>query len=348
MELGDDDLEIVEPPQSRRLRDSMRAQARVGAVEDDVAGECLAEIAAETARASWSSHPTAPARPGSSRLPVVRPPPFVRRQTQPSVTRLRPSFVDLAPSSTRPAPSESLNGSPITFAPVPLRERTSPAFARRSVETIGVTAAPRNPASVAPVALPTVPPGVIVVRDRPAMPWLVASAAVGALCAVVATRVLEPTDTETTAVMPVTAATIAPPPPAPSPAPSGAVVRFSDAQGVVVAPAVAPPPVVAKNADGAPPAPPAAKKDGAPPLAVAAKKDDVKAPPAKRGESALRTVAPLPRPKPPPSSWLLPPKLPDGSYGLSGTADSPPRPAVPKAVSVEQRLAEEQLKSTLR
>lgn len=340
VELDDDDLVAVESspsvpglataPRKETLRRSSPPRlTRDEALEGDVADEVLESIGRECERVSTrsitpSTLPSPPARrstippPSSgafsiSRLPAVSPPPFVRTTTVPYVRDSVPSVFARGSSPAVEEPVTEVNPRSSTQMPV-----TSP-FPRAS--------------SVAPVALsrpPSPEPTVILVRERPRTAWIVASAAIGAVVAFAATRVLSFGDAQTATAAPAPivtsitttlpaeitlppAAVVAPPAPAPAPTPTAAVVKFGDDQGVAI------------------PATPA-------PVAVPIAKPKLK-------------------PAPKPSAG---PTLPDGSYGLGARAEAPkvpttvpaaapePSPAPKKPLTPEQQLAEAQLKASIR
>jgi hypothetical protein len=205
-----------------------------------------------------------------------------------------------------------------------------------------------DPGSVAPVSAERSPsPTVIVVRERPKAAWVIGAAAIGAVCAVLASRLVMSPDAPAPSAgavspptLPSVAAPVLPAPPAvaaapapvaPSAAPqaSVAIMRFGDDQGV---------------AFKAPPRPPAAATTGAPaapPPPVAA--------------------APAPRPR----ASAVGPALPDGSLSLGATPTAQPTPArisapaspappapppekKPRVLTPEQQLAEAQLKASMR
>lgn len=373
------------PPGSRRILDEN--------IEEDVAGQCLASIAAETSRdvdLSSSSHiraalarPVAPATPPSS---LLAPPPAIPISV-PALLSAVPASAPSVPGSTSRLPS--VTAPPfVRTTTVPLRghaevpgvRESTPAsaFVRRSSPVLPVAApssfaaltratadAPseRNASSVAPVSVSQRPnePTVIVLRERPKAAWILAAAAIGALGAIVGTRLLGhaeeralpavaaaaplaappstalviPAATAAAALAPATAAApsstaaaVVSAVVAPSHAPSANVMRFADDQGVAIkAPAAAAP---------------------AAPVAPAAR--------------------PAARPARP--STRLGPALPDGSFGLgrsdgaagagasttTAAAPSPPpapAPAAPeparrRALTPEQQLAEAQLKASMK
>lgn len=235
-----------------------------------------------------------------------------------------------------------------------LPRASAPAFARRS--SASWVAQPSSHASVAPVALSSPPqaePTVIVVRQKPRSLFVLASAAIGAIAAIVAMRVT---------------ATDAPLRAAPAAAPA--------AEQALATPAAAPPPALpgasspaAPPASVAPPAPAdsastahVVRFDEGEGVAIhvpvgAATPREVKATAAAEGASA-----PAPKktkaagPKAP--SAGPPPLLPDDPSGkpaglgarvASGTGPAPKSDA-PRArpMTAAERLAEEQLRAALK
>ena len=266
VELDDDDLVLVEspppsfatssplprlfgrglgePPVARARRASASVSRRIidESVAQDVAGECLSAIAAAShdrqsssqVRAGVTRPPPPPARSApaapASRLPSVSPPPFVRTTT---TGEARPS-------------------DPITR--LGTRESSPPsAFVRRSSPMIPIARSPRHagdPGSVAPVsseATPSQPPPtVIVVRERPRAVWVIGAAAIGAVFAVLASRLVmtahgpearpaaasPPTLSAAPPVLAVAPAVVVAPLPAAPPSSSASILRFGDDQGV--------------------------------------------------------------------------------------------------------------------
>ncbi len=363
------------PPGSRRILDEQ--------IEEDVAGQCLASIAAATSvessrhlssashiRAALAAAPLPTMSPpaassqassrGSMRLPSVTAPPFVRGSAYPF-------------ASDRD--SRSLHGGP--EAPG-IRDSSPPAaFIRRSTPALAypVSSASLLPSpapvaanasafgSVAPVSMTSLPqaarePTVIVVRERPRSVWILAAAAFGAVCAIGAMRfgslngearvVVEPRGAVQAAALP--------------PLPPTAVV----APVVVSAPSA--PPVLASasaNAVVAPPvssAPAAGVMNFAEDQGVAIR---VPSPPAPPSPASPRKPAPgVPGPpaaRPAPRVPAMGPALPDGSFGL-GRSDTttaaappsltapPPAPEPPRkrVLTPEQQLAEAQLKASMK
>lgn len=307
--------------------------------EDDVADQCLATIAAEASRARLSDSfpasivptpvrmPPSPPLPSfddadvvqTARLPVVTAPPMVRAP----VPYTRDSVPGLAAAPSGPAP----------------------AFVRTSSSSL-----PSVVPSVAPVAYSAAPePTVIVVRQPPRTTWIVASALVGAACALAAMQLLPRANDARSAPPAPVAATPAPPPPAaspatPTPAATPAVVKFGDEQGLaIVAPVVSAAPAAAAPA----PQPthvahaPVAPKPAAPPAP----------PPA--------VAAPAPAKAAPAKASSVGPKLPDGSVALGARVDPapaptnaasapPPAPGTKKKLTPEQELAEAQLRASMK
>lgn len=334
-------------------------------IEDDVAGQCLASIAAEVRPPQSASGiraivPAAPIEktpdpaisasytiPPAARLPRITAPPFVRPQAAPGMrTSTSPSAFARRSSSQFPAAAPV--GNVITkTVEIPtvrghVRSETPPPVV----------------SSLVPVAVPSeakaVEPTVIVLRERPKVGWIVASAAIGALCALAAAKLVtsshddgpaaaaQTTSTTTiaTAVMngPAPAAPLPPvattnaitpnpmlanpaPITAPAPATTGAVVRFADEQGVAIA---APKPTTAV-------AGPAAKPAIAP------------------APAAPKTVVPAKTTKP-----VKSPMLPDGSFPLghgetkSAAAPAPaPPPPVTNTPSQAEKAAQAALATTI-
>lgn len=334
-------------PSAAQSRRFLRPDERV---EEDVAGECLASIAAET-RSRGGLLVRTPREldvdldvevdvellhtPARAPLPPLSAPP-----PRPSVPWARESapggpFARTSPSSSR--------GVPVAAPSFPPSLPSVPSYD---------SVAPVSAASGARVHEPTV----IVLREKPKRAWYVGSAVVGAACALVAMRLVAtssaaprpPATNVSASVSPnVTVAQATPlaVTPAASPAPSAApvtVIRFDETQGVAITvPTAAPPPVVpAVHAPPHPPAEPPTKS--APPVATAA---------------ALAVAPKPPVSKPTPTAST---KLPDGSFSLGGSdtvAPTPaPRPAPAPApaparkgpLTPEQELAEAQLKASMR
>lgn len=349
------------PPGSRRVLDEQ--------VEEDVAGQCLASIAAATSHESArhlsaSSHiraalaaapvpafrlealphlPPADSRPSTSRLPSVSAPPFVRTTT--------------APRTSYPLPGEA--ASPRAFAPEApgIRDSSPPAaFIRRSSPALAypvssMTLPPTGPSqssvgSVAPVSMSgstqgTPEPTVILVRERPRSIWIVAAAAVGALGAIAAMRFAPAVNVERAPVAEPHAAAQPPSVPAPVlPLPSTAVV-------VPVA-SSAPPAAVAPVALAAAPVAPAASA-GSPAVMRFAEDQGatIKAPvaaPRRPAAAASPAAAPAARPaSPSPRVPSMGPALPDGSFGLgrSDTTTAAAAPAPPLTASAPVVIAPE-------
>lgn len=343
---GADEAQMQVPARPRRVTASVSRRIIDESIADGVAGECLSAIAAASRDRHSSSHvraaiarprpPGAPPPPRgasapppaslasataapSSRLPSVSPPPFVRT----SAARLgRPA----APSPERAQPPSSST-----------HESARPtAFVRRSSPMIAV---PRTaPGSDAPMSLSprTAEPTVIVVRERPKAAWVIGAAAIGAVFAVLASRLVMANDAPVVAAAPqpptsvavpgaaaplaVVVAPVAPAAPVAPPSASVTVMRFGDDQGV---------------AFKAPPRPPAA------PTAT----------PDKVAQAPASASAPRPR------ASAVGPTLPDGSLSLGGapvsTTRTPPAPPPPaaapkRALTPEQQLAEAQLKASMR
>ncbi len=349
MELGDDDLVLVDSasasdrsdrsdrsdagpssshsPRKRQLTPPGSRRILHESVEEDVAGECLASIAAETRiaetrdrhssdlRAAIAPPPDAAlpvSAPVLTRLPSVSPPPFAR--TAPGIRDASP-----VPAFVR---------------------RSSPSFERIPVSSTGTVEGKGS--SVVPVSLGhhTPEPTVIIIRERPKATWIVAAAVIGALVAFGATRLVDSTSSRQRVVGAAGPAVVGAPvsspaaPPvvvalpvvlAPGPA-LPAVMHFDDDQGVAIT--AFPVPSAAR-----------ASTPAAPSLAS--------------------------RPAPRPRASAMGPLLPDGSdQRASASGPVPPAPpaiatvAAPAIATVappakrvltpEQQLAEAQLKASMK
>lgn len=342
-------------------------------VEDDVAGECLASIAAATRGRAGLVFRTPvrgdvdvdidvdlgaddelapdPVRVSGPLPPVSAPPP---RASVPWARESRAPGPFARASSAAPSSAAGVVAAPSSRLPLPPSLPSVPSPA--SLDSVA-------PLASSPSARPPHEPTVIVVRERPRTAWFVGSAVVGAACAVVAMRLLAvaPFASEPPPAPAVHATEVAQQaPPVVTPLPAAAplasaapvtVVKFDDTQGVAID--VAPP-------ASASPSPIAA---AALPAAVAAAPKApapvVKAPPPPAPKPVV-AAAPAPKPTAATSS-----RLPDGSYGLGGsdnvpaTAPAPapsPAPAAPpaggtpkkRALTPEQELAEAQLKASMR
>ncbi|MBX3197361.1 MAG: hypothetical protein KF894_04315 [Labilithrix sp.] len=376
--------------------------------ESSVADECLASIAAAAsdARMAGAEEPSArspvddllddaeaigrlpshavppgglsssamiPPASSRARLPRVCPPPFL---SSPSLPLSRPSvpgvaevaeLVDADAAETLPFPAR---------VPASVRrlaearaDATTP-FARMSPEgRAPVQSAP----SVAPVAVASAEPTVIVVRDRPRTAWVVAAAAIGALAAVTVMRFGAPSGatltpggraTEVVAAPPgaalisggratevVAAAPVVAPPSAagslPAPAsshslaaaagkgePAAAIVDFGGQDGVSIALSA--------------PAEPSASAPSSAPAPVGA---------TSRAEAARPSPKPAARPaRPSRPKAPSPATLPDGSLDLASSGGSPApaaalaarSAAAQRALTPEQQLAEAQLRAAAR
>ncbi len=330
-------LEVRPPPPPReppttRFRPPTPVRPSVpDEIEDDVAGECLASIAAESSKipplsitaSTVPSRPSAPLRdapsssrleratlpPPSSALRAVGPPaavPQASRSAMASAPRLpavsAPPFVRTSSGSIAAAPSSSR----------PVERDSKPSiFTRTSASPAPGDTTPVT--SVAPVAMSTPPRAaenatVILLRERPKTAWIAASAAVGALCALVVTRMFSSAP-EAPAAPPVAAVTA--PPPAPAPSQAAAVITFDDDDALSI-------PAPSATANKAP-------IHVAPPVVTAKPIATVKpaiapTPKASAAPSALAAKSPEPPPAPPPKRPLTP----------------------------EQQLAEAQLKASMR
>lgn len=372
---------------SRRILDE--------SVEHDVAGECLASIAAEVGspyasspaistsgiRAAMerslatayampppsSSHvPPAVAAhgPSSSRLPAVTSPPFVRTTTVPRGAASVPGVREATPP-----PSAFLRRSTPGLA-------SAAASAPPSSAAVGAAGAV-SASSVAPVAMTAHPePTVIVVRERPKAAWAIVSAAVGAICAVVAMQLLTQDDRAASPVAPASqvaaTTTIAT---AMLPAPPAATAVTAPVTAAVTAPPAAPAPV---TASAAAPAAAAVMKFGED-QGVAIKAPAATSASAKSGSSHAPAGAAKPASKPARPSSGVGPSLPDGSIGLGGRADAksaasnqpgpganapappaastaaapapapaPTEPPKKRVLTPEQQIAEAQLKASMK
>ncbi len=310
-----------------------------------------------------SSSAMIPPTSSRARLPRVCPPPF---HSSPSLLPSRPSvpgvaevaeLVDADAAETLPVPAR-VPASVRRLAEA--RARATTPFARTSPE--GRAPAQSAP-SVAPVAVASAEPTVIVVRDRPRTAWVVAAAAIGALAAVTVMRFGAPSGatltpggraTEVVAAAPV----VAPPSAAGSlPAlasshslaaaagkgePAAAIVDFGGQDGVSIALSA--------------PAEPSVSAPSSAPAPVGA---------TSRAEAARPSPKPAARPaRPSRPKAPSPATLPDGSLDLASSGGSPaptaapspaaapsPSPAAPtrkRALTPEQQLAEAQLRAATR
>ena len=347
------------PPGSRRVLDEQ--------IEEDVADQCLASIAAATSvessrhgsssshiRAALAAAPLPTISPsgaplasfaassqasshGAIRLPSVTAPPFVRASTYPFASDRDLRALHGAPE----APGIRDSSPPAAFI-----RRSTPALAYRVSSASLPASAPSSVVaanasafgSVAPVSMTSLPqaghePTVIVVRERPRSVWILAAAAFGAACAIAAMR-LGPVNGEAGVVMDPRAAVLAP---APAPLPPTAVV----APGVVSAPSAAP--VLASASASTVVAPP---RSTAPASGVMNFADDQGAairlpsplappsPPSPRKAAGAPPGVPAPpAARPAPRVPSMGPALPDGSCGLgrsdTTTAAAPPSLTAP-------------------
>jgi hypothetical protein len=318
------------------------------AIEDDVVGECLAQIAAESARVPLVTFGglAPPESPESSSgrsalrapLPSITPisvtpvpvplpedPPTTRRSgrlptiTSPPFVRTSSGQLAAPPSSgTAMRVSERELEFEVSDEEIEQRESKPGIFSRTKATQestpLTVVTEVRTASSVAPVSLPahTNEPTVILLRERPRMTWIVGAAAVGALVALVATRLFSSADAAMTTAVP------APPPPpgtvvvAPlAPTTPATVLRFDDNDGIAIpaVPAPAPQPVVTAAAVSSPkaPVPPKPVVAAAPP------------PPAPKTTTTNTTARPL-----------------------------TPDPPAKKPLTPEQQLAEAQLKASMK
>ena len=421
VELGEDDFELVElvdvvsldaaPPPASRSADVVAASPRNAdqartiqrpsrprtilpvsrrildeEVEEDVAGQCLASIAAETSRESIesgpsSSHiraalarpqppealrPSAPPTSSTSRLPSVIAPPFLRTSTVP----LRGYNDAPGVRDSSPPPAFVRRSSPVLAAAVPAAAPSSYV----AVVAASASGASGTSGSVAPVSMPMSQrhePTVIVVRERPRAAWMFAAAAMGALGALGATRFLATPpaaalESRAVAVSAPQAAPVLPALPAP----------VLPALAVTAPPASVPPAPPASALAAAPPAVVSSGVSGLPPAIVHFGDDDGVAfkSPAPRRPSVAVSPAALPSapPAPPapsvrstgPRAPSMGPALPDGSFGLGRsdtattatapppapalTASAPAEPPRKRALTPEQQLAAAQLKASMK
>jgi hypothetical protein len=366
-------------PVSRRILDEN--------VEEDVAGQCLASIAAETSRDAIDSghsssqiraalgrpQPTpprsvtsAPAAPTAStpasttRLPSVIAPPFLRTTTSTVPFRGYNDAPGVRDSS--PPPAFVRRSSPVLLAAVPAAAPSSYVAAVAASSASSVASAGGTSGSVAPVSMPMTQrhePTVIVVRERPRAAWIIAAAAMGALGALGAMRFVAP---PAAAALEVRSTAVAAPQAAPT------------TEASVIAPVVAPS-TTDRVAAVAPVASVASSTAGLPPAIVHFGDDDGVAfkSPARRSSSPAAPSAPAAPVAPPvapgirstgPRAPSMGPALPDGSFGLgrSDTATTasapPPAPALTasvapeaprkRALTPEQQLAAAQLKASMK
>ncbi len=382
VELDEDDFEVVEVSSTpktvqravARPRTIVPVSRRILAeeVEEDVAGQCLASIAAETSQ-TWRIEVDS-----SSSIIAVAASPLTRPIDEPTT----PSSISRLPAVSAPPLSRA------GAAHVPgVRESTPPpAFVRRSSPKLPAipAAAPSSyvavasavsgeesaseKSSVAPVAMPVsqmahgaqrAEPTIIVVRERPRVAWIFAAAAIGALASFGATRLMS------TSSAPL--ASTAPPSTEVAPAAAGAAVApiapiAAGPSTAVVAPQApqAPTAPTAPTAPAAPPAPalqspPAlathAAATSTPPPAIVHFGDDegvaIKAPaaslPARRPASSAAGAPAAPAATTRSSAPRVPsmgPALPDGSFGLgrsdtstTSSASAPPPALTASAVA---------------
>jgi hypothetical protein len=330
------------PPGTRRILDEV--------LEEDIAGQCLAQLAAVMPRPAAGS----PASYVAARSALA------------GASAFGGSLPNAWPGARSSSSSEALHTESLVRTPPSL-------FVRRSSASIPVfTTTPadvprpaqvspsRFPAagSMAPVSFASSPaprmadPTVIVVRGRPRAAWIVAAAAAGALLALGAMRLAMPSGSDRAAAQ-AQAPLAAMPLPGPTTAPAPAVV--------VAAPrlAVTPPPAASASAAIVS----FGEDEGVAIHATLRKPAAAPAAPASTATTSPASHTTAPRP---PS---VGPALPDGSYGLAGldtsTASTSPAPAplVPfastapattnspprkRALSPEQQLAEAQLKASMK
>jgi hypothetical protein len=304
---------------------------------DDVADECLASIAAVASRPDLSSPglprsgrvPIAsahePPPSSASRLPAVLPPPFLRTASRTTEVPWVREARESAPSQPVFVHRASVAGPPATpsasFASLP---------SLPSVSSVG--ALPQS-GSVAPVALSSPhEPTVILVRERPRGAWIVGSALIGAAAAVLAMKLMPgppPSVEGRTAAPPVKAAPAVEAAGANDPAP-GAKVTSAPAPPAVEASASAPTPSPALAEESDQPAALVRFEEG---VAIMATPPGASAEPRPAGPETTATrekppVAPAPAPK-----AVVRPK-----------AKTP----APRTQTPEQRLAEAQLKASMK
>ncbi len=332
-------------------------------LEDDVAGECLATIAAATrgrtlltpsreleidVDVELEPAPVPAARASGPLPPVSAPPP------RPSVPWARES--QKSGPFARGSSSSSSEGVPVAASsrlPLPPSLPSVPS---------AMSAAALD--SVAPVSSGARhEPTVIVVREKPRTAWFVGSAVVGAACAVLAMRLLAvaPSGPKAASAAPrveAPAAIVTPEPDAVSQAaaaPPVAVVKFDEKEGVAIT-------LSAPSASAAPPPLPATHVPHAPvPATASPAKAPAPPPPPPAAPSKPPTPAGTAYAAAKPSSPAGTSRLPDGSLGLGGSdivtpsapvtaapAAPPPAAGKKRALTPEQELAEAQLKASMR
>ncbi|HEY8078995.1 MAG TPA: hypothetical protein VIF62_32910 [Labilithrix sp.] len=308
-----------EPPTTRfRAPVLLRASVEIDEdVEDDVAGECLATIAAESSKIPPMSvtASTVPSPP-SSRLERASIPPPSSEAALASAPRLPapspPPFVRTSSGSFAAAPSSG-------GALEPQRDSKPSIFTRTSASPPDATPV----TSVAPVAMSTATPReatVILLRERPKTAWIVASAGIGALCALVVTRLVSSAPDAPQPAPPVAAIA------EPAPSPTAASIKFDDEDGLSI-----PAPIATASTTNAIRSVPAPRTFAPPRVAT----------PSVAASAHVVALKPS----------ATPAKLPDGSIplGAKSAATPEPPPAVPKKpLTPEQQLAEAQLKASMR
>jgi hypothetical protein len=329
----------------------------------------------------------------SSRLPAVRPPPVSSRSMLRAAPSSRPrsnpidvrvedevideciSSIEAAVAATSPGPMRASQRRYVDDQAITTRDPqlpssahrsaralpppSTPAFVRRSqpmgwAPRAGVGAAQSHP-SVAPVALSNASnePTVIVVKQRPKSAFVLASAAIGALAAIVAMRLTgvdaQPTAAPAPAAAALTATALAPSPAAP------AVASAASAAAAAAPTAAAEAPTAAAEAPAA----------AAEPTVVTFKDDQgvaIKVPASTSASAPSHAAAPVAKPhaRPKAPSAGPPPLLPDTPAGrpagvhakVADVAPAPPAkteaPARRRPLSAAERLAEEQLRAALK
>lgn len=347
------------PPGSRRVLDEQ--------IEEDVAGQCLASIAAATssehvthqrssshiraalASADVPSPRTAPPESRGQRLPSVSAPPFLRTTTTTysvPIAAARRDDARLAGAPEAPGIRESQpppaafvrRSTPAVAFPFPSSSAMLPAAAPSQATHVSV--APVSMPSVAPVAQE---PTVILVRERPRSIWILGAAAVGALVAVAAMRFV-PVSLERPAVEPSAAA--AQPQAASTALPSTAVTApvAASAAAPISLPLVVPLPAAASAALTAPAvaaapssSPPSSSPPSSPGAVMHFAEDQgvaisVPAAPAAAPRKTITQPAASPAPRPaavaPARAPSMGAALPDGSFGL-GRSDTTTAAAPP-------------------
>jgi len=365
IELSDEDLVVIEDesidvvlelPQAPQPGPRAARLRTVSALEDDVAGECLASIASIASSDAVEAVTDVPARESVNPRPLT--PPTTRRSGAPPSSR---PFVApwsrlptvTAPPFSRPAPLTQRSSREVTPVSTGLTARRGSApsapsaFARRSSphleqgvvtnETRGTSSAS---GSIAPVSMgqaDLAPQTVVIVRERPKARWVIGSAALGAVAALLAARFaggVGGSDEATPAPAQVATTTIATAVvaagTAPAPSVSVRVVRFDESEGVEI-----PRPV--------PPATPAATLSLAPAAAAPVTS------PASTPVSAAPVSATVSHASSSPSPASASPASASHHPRVAPPSPSPvaPPPAR-RPLTPEQELAEAQLRASMR